>query len=270
MTTFQAFILGIIQGITEFLPISSSGHLVLTPYLLKWQIPEEQVFIFDVLVQFGSLVAVILYFRKDLWSIITGTFTALGKPKPFQKPEVRLGFSILLASIPAIIFGLLLKDQVSEAFNNPMFTVLALAFTAFLLLMAERIGTRSKQMEEIGWLDALVIGTFQVLALFPGVSRSGSTITGGMMRNIGRRAAARFSFLMAIPVMIGATALATLDLLNVPSFEEFIIPVLVGFITAAIVSYLSIHWLLNFLTNHSLYYFSIYLILITTLILLLR
>jgi len=267
MTTFQAFILGIVQGITEFLPISSSGHLVLTPYLLNWQIPEDQVFIFDVLVQFGSLLAVIIYFRNDLWSILSVTFSSLGKPQFQQKMEVRLGVSIILASIPAIIFGFLLKSQVANAFNNPLFTIVSLSFTAILLIVAERFGDRSKNVEEITWQDALVIGAFQVMALFPGVSRSGSTITGGMLRNLGRRSAARFSFLMAIPVMIGASVLATFDLLTAPNVGEFIAPVLVGFLTAAIVSYLSIHWLLKFLANHPLYYFSIFLIILITIIL---
>jgi undecaprenyl-diphosphatase len=270
MTILQAFILGIVQGITEFLPISSSGHLVLTPYLLNWQIPEEQVFIFDVLVQIGSLVAVIVYFREDLWSILSVTFASLGKPEPYKKPEVRLGIYLILASIPAIVFGFFLKNIIEYAFINPSFTVLSLIFTAFLLIIAEQIGKRRKQLTEISWLDAMVIGIFQVLALFPGVSRSGSTITGGMLRDLDRPSAARFSFLMAIPVMIGAGALTAVDLFSTPNLSEFVLPVLVGFITAGIVSYLSIHWLLRFLVNHPLYYFSIFLIVLTTLVLVLK
>lgn len=270
MTILQAFILGIVQGITEFLPISSSGHLVLTPYLLGWQIPEEQVFIFDVLVQIGSLVAVILYFWKDLWSILTSTLASLGKPEEYKKTEVRLGFYIILASIPAVIFGLLLKNQVADAFSKPMATVLALTLTAMLLIVAELFGRRTKKLEEIGWQNAVLIGFFQVLALFPGISRSGSTITGGMLSQLDRQSAARFSFLMAVPIMLGAGALTAVELFAIQNLGQFILPLVVGFITSAIVSYFSIDWLLKFLVRYPLYYFSIFLIILTTLILVLK
>jgi len=270
MTLIQAFVLGIVQGITEFLPISSSGHLVLTPYLLNWQFPEEQVFVFDVIIQIGSLVAVIAYFRKDIKSITMATLSSLGKPEEYKKPEVRLGLYIILASIPAVIFGLLLKDIVASAFTDPMFTVISLIFTAILLILAEQFGKRTKKLTDIGWLDALVIGFFQVLALFPGISRSGSTITGGMLRKLDRRSAARFSFLMAIPVMLGAGVLAAVDLFAVPNLDQFILPLLVGFITSAIVSYLSIQWLLDFLVDNPLYYFSIFLIVMSTLVIVLK
>ncbi len=267
MTILQAFILGIVQGITEFLPISSSGHLVLVPYLLDWQLPEEQVFVFDVLVQIGTLVAVIIYFRQDLWSILSVTVSSLKKPDATQKLEVRLFIFIVLASVPAVIFGLLLKEVVRSAFSNPSITVLSLIFTAVLLIIAEQAGRRTKTFDQIGWLDALLMGLFQVLSLFPGVSRSGSTITGGMLRDLDRPAAARFSFLMAIPVMVGAGVVAALDLTSTPDLINFIFPLTVGFLTAAVVGYLSIHWLLRFLANHPLYYFSIFLIALTTLIL---
>jgi len=270
MTVIQAIILGIVQGITEFLPISSSGHLVLTPYLLHWEIPEEQVFVFDVLVQIGTLVAVIIYFWKDLWSIFTVTVSSLGKAGSMKKPEVQMAGYLVLASMPAFIFGVVLKDSVEFAFANPKLSVLSLMITAFFLIVAEQVGKRTKTFTSIGWRDALVMGLFQVMALFPGISRSGSTITGGMLRNLDRPSAARFSFLMAIPVMVGAGAFTAVDLFTTPGLNELILPLLVGFITAAIVGYLSIHWLLRFLAHHPLYNFSIYLIALTTLILVLR
>ena len=270
MTVIQAFILGIVQGVTEFLPISSSGHLVLTPYLLDWNIPEEQVFVFDVLVQIGTLLAVIVYFWKDLWSILSVSWSSLGKKGSFQKPEVQMGVNLVVASIPAFFFGLVLKNAVELAFTDPKFTVMSLIFTAYLLILAEWIGKRSKKLSQINWLDALVMGIFQVVSLFPGVSRSGSTITGGMLRELDRSSAARFSFLMAIPVMVGAGTLAAIDLFATPGLGDFILPLLVGFFTAAVVGYLSIHWLLRYLANHPLYYFSIYLIALTTLIIVLK
>lgn len=270
MTAFQAFILGIVQGITEFLPVSSSGHLVLTPYILDWHIPEEQVFVFDVLVQIGTLVAVIAYFWKDLWAILRVTATTFWKPGAFQQDEVRLGAYLIVATIPAVLFGVLFKDAVEAAFSNPSFTIAALIFTALLLNAAERASKRTRTMDEIGWTDALLVGIFQVLALFPGVSRSGATISGGMFRNLDRASAARFSFLMAVPVMLGAGGLALFDLFAVPDMEAFLVPMGIGFITAGVVGYFSIRWLLRYLTHNSLTTFSIYLIVISTLILVLK
>ena len=194
MTVLQAFLLGIVQGLTEFLPISSSGHLVLIPYLFNWQIPEEQVFVFDVLVQVGTLIAVIAYFWGDLWGIVKALFAAIRQPEARQKQEVRLAWYLVLATIPAVVLGLLFKDTVEAAFSSPRMTAAFLALTALLLLIAEWVGKRTKEMREIKWLDALWVGVAQALSLFPGVSRSGATITGGMIRDLKRPAAARFLF----------------------------------------------------------------------------
>jgi len=181
-----------------------------------------------------------------------------------------MGVYLILASIPAFVFGMILKSTVELAFTNPKITVLSLIFTAFLLILSEQVGKRTKKLTQINELDALVMGIFQAVSLFPGVSRSGSTIAGGMLRGLDRPSAARFSFLMAIPVMVGAGTVAAFDLFAAPGLGDLILPLLVGFITAAIVGYLSIHWLLRFLANHPLYYFSIYLIALTTLILVLK
>ena len=143
MTILQAIILGIVQGLTEFLPISSSGHLVLTPYLLGWQIPEEQVFVFDVLVQIGTLLAVIAYFWKDLWSILTRFLAGFWKKEAYQEFEVRMGLYLILATIPAVVLGLALKDTVEAAFSSPDFTLLALIFTAVLMIAAR--GARARR-----------------------------------------------------------------------------------------------------------------------------
>jgi undecaprenyl-diphosphatase len=270
MTNLQALILGIVQGLTEFLPVSSSGHLVLVPYLLEWQIPEEQVFVFDVLVQLGTLVAVLIYFWEDLWTIATAFLTSFWKREAYNRNEVRLGWYLILATIPAVVLGLLFKDTVEAAFSNPRMTAAFLAFTALLLVGAESFGKRSRTMDQLTWQDALTIGLFQVLALFPGVSRSGATITGGMTRNLDRRGAARFSFLIAVPAMLGAGVLATIDLLKIPDLGSFLAPMLIGFAAAAVVGYLSIHWLLRYLTRNPLYYFAAYLVAVSTLVIVLK
>jgi undecaprenyl-diphosphatase len=258
MTILQALILGIIQGLTEFLPISSSAHLVIAPYILDWQIPAQQEFIFDVLVQVGTLLAVITYFWKDLVAIVRAFLLGLVHKQPFADPLSRLGWYLILATIPAIIIGAAIKNMVEQAFNNPIATAIFLIVTAALLIIAERFGQRNRQLEHLTWKDSLVIGLFQVLSLFPGVSRSGSTITGGMVRNLDRRTAARFSFLMSVPVMLGAGLWAIKDLVNIPNLSSYLPVVAVGILAAALVGYLSIRWLLSYLTHRPLYIFAIY------------
>lgn len=258
MSLLQAIILGIVQGLTEFLPISSSGHLVIVPFLLGWEIPEEHVFVFDVLVQMGTLMAVIVYFRKDLWAIISGFLQGLAYRRPFSTLKARMGWYLLLATIPAGLFGIFVKDRVESAFNSPVATALFLLVTAALLTISEWIGRRSRPLDSIHWKDALWMGCAQALSVFPGVSRSGSTIAGGLSRHLERPAAARFSFLMSIPVMLAAGLLAGLDLLEVPNLGSFLPIIAAGFVTSAIVGYLSIHWLLSYLARHSLRSFAIY------------
>lgn len=258
MTIWQALILGIIQGITEFLPISSSGHLVITPFLLNWSIPEEYIFPFDVLVQMGTLVAVIIYFRKYLISIIIAVFKGIINKDPFGTSDAKLGWLVVLSTIPAIFGGLFLEDQVEAAFQSIQFTAYFLLFTALMLWLAEKLSDRIKKMEEISTLDAFIIGCFQVLAIFPGVSRSGSTIAGGLLRKLKREEAAKFSFLMSIPVMLGAGVMSINDLVNLPDLSSFLPLLSVGFVAAGIVGFLSIHWLLQFLNKNKLSYFSIY------------
>jgi undecaprenyl-diphosphatase len=267
MTLFQSILLGLIQGLTEFLPISSSAHLVITPYLLGWRIPAQNQFIFAVLVQLGTLVSVIVYFWQDLAGILKAFLAGILHRKPFTEPKALLGWYLILATIPAVVFGLLIKDLVEQAFTSPIATALFLLVTAAMMIIAERMGRKTRTLEQLSWLDALVIGIFQVISLFPGVSRSGATITGGMLRHLTRSTAARFSFLMSVPVMIGAGIIALLDLFRIPNFLIQLPTVFAGFLSAAIVGYLSIRWLLAYLSRRSLYVFAGYCILLSFIIL---
>jgi len=269
MTFLQSFILGIIQGLTEFLPVSSSAHLVLVPFILDWRIPESQVFPFDVLVQIGTLLAVIVYFWKDLWNIIRSFIQALIRRKPFETGEARMGWYLILATIPAGLAGVFLKDSVEAAFNNPRISAVFLFVTALFLMAAEFFSRRSRKLEQMTWFDALIVGIFQAFSIFPGISRSGSTITGGMLRHLERPAAARFAFLMSIPIMLAAGIFSLPDLLKVPDLGSFLPILMVGFITAAVVGYLSIHWLLSFVNKRSLVYFAAYCVLFASAVLIL-
>jgi undecaprenyl-diphosphatase len=267
MTFLQSIILGIVQGLTEYLPVSSSAHLVLVPYLLKWTIPASQIFPFDVLVQLGTLMAVILYFWKDIVSILKSFFKGLIDKEPFKDPQARLGWYLILATIPAGIVGILIKSQVESAFSSPRATAYFLFITAALLILSDAIGKRTRQTEDINWWDALWIGLFQAISVFPGISRSGASITGGMTHNLDRSSSARFSFLMSIPVMLGAGLVSLKDLAAVPNLMNFLPMILVGFTAAFIVGYLSIHWFLSFIRRQKLWYFAVYCVVLAGLVL---
>ena len=269
MTLFQAFILGVVQGLTEFLPISSSGHLVLVPFLFGWELNPEKVFPFDTLVQMGTLVAVTIYFWNDLASIAKAVFKALGERKPFSTQQARLGWLLVVATIPAGVAGLLLEDVIEAAFQSVRATAIFLFLTAALLLIAEQLGKRKREMQNLTWKDALWIGFAQVLALFPGVSRSGSTIAGGMTRDLKRGDAARFSFLMSLPIMLAAGGYSVYKLLKMPGLNDFLPVMAIGFITAGVVGYFSIRWLLGYLQEHSFKGFAIYCAAVAVIILIL-
>jgi undecaprenyl-diphosphatase len=258
MTFIQSLILGLVQGLTEFLPVSSSAHLVLVPFVLNWTLDPTKAFIFDVLVQLGTLVAVIAYFWKDLLAILKAVIAGIRDKKPFEEVYSRLGWFIILATIPAGLGGLLLKSKVEAAFANPIMTAVLLFVTAIMLTLAEIFSPKERNLESVSALDALVIGFFQLLAIFPGISRSGATISGGLSRGLKREAAARFAFLMSIPVMLAAGLLSVLDLLKIPDLGSFLPVLSVGFIAALVVGYLSIRWLLNFLKSRSLIPFAVY------------
>lgn len=258
MTFLQAIILGIVQGLTEFLPISSSGHLVIVPFLLRWALPEDQVFPFGVLVQLGTLLAVIIYFRKDLWSILKAFFSGIFQRKPFADSQARLGWYLILATIPAGILGILLKSKVESVFQSITWTAVFLLVTAVFLFIAEKIGRRNRDIDEMNWKDALWIGAWQAISIFPGISRSGATMTGGLTRNYDRTSSARFSFLMSIPVMLAAGVLSVIDLFKVSNLSAFLPKLAAGFIIAAIVGYFAIHFFLKLIARHSLLWFALY------------
>jgi undecaprenyl-diphosphatase len=258
MTAFQALILGIVQGATEFLPVSSSGHLVLVPWILGWQIDPQAGFVFDVLVQWGTLLAVVVYFWHELVDLVRAALVGLLHGRPFESAAARMAWLLVLASLPAAVLGLAFKDQVEATFSQPRMVFAFLLVTAGLLAISEWLGHRSRSMDGMRWTDALWIGCAQVLSLFPGISRSGSTIAGGMTRDLRRPDAARFAFLMAVPIMIGAGLVAVRDLLRAPDVAAQLGNVAVGFAAAAVVGYLAIRWLLRYLSHRPLTVFIAY------------
>jgi undecaprenyl-diphosphatase len=258
MSLFQAIVLGIVQGLTEFIPISSSAHLVLVPWILGWEFEPEPAFIFNVLVQLGTLAGVIAYFRRDLVSLVRAAMRGLASGRPLADPVSRLAWLIALASLPAAAAGVLIKDLVESAFGSPVAVCAFLVVTAALLWVGERIGQRQRLLDALTPLDAIWVGIGQAFALFPGISRSGATITAGLLRHLRRPDAARLSFLMSVPVMLGAGAIALLDLASIPTSSSLLPPLAAGFASAAVVGYFSIHWLLGYLARRPLGPFALY------------
>lgn len=259
MGWWQALLLGVVQGATEYIPVSSSAHLVLVPWLLGWPQPEgNTVFAFDVLVQWGTLVGVFAYFWRDIWQIVHYVLIGIVRGQPLAAPEARLGWAVVLGSLPAVVSGLMFKDAVEAVFGEPRYVAWLLLGTALILLVADRLGRRQRTLQHLGWLDALVIGVWQVAALLPGISRSGATIGGAMLRNFDRTSAARFSFLLSVPALLGAGLLSLGDLIQAGNLGAQLPSLALGFVAAALTGYLCIRWLLSFLVRHSLCVFACY------------
>ncbi|MBW7958778.1 MAG: undecaprenyl-diphosphate phosphatase [Candidatus Promineofilum sp.] len=254
MSLLEAILLGIIQGATEFLPISSSGHLVLLPAIFNLAQPD---LVMIGLVHAGTLLAVIGYFLRDLIAIGRAWLTGIIRRDPLSDDNSRLGWFMLLGSIPAGIFGLALKDFLERQFESPVAAAAGLLVTAAILVIGERLLRGTKPISKLTAVDTLIIGTMQVLALLPGISRSGTTITAGLWRGLDRPSAARFSFLVGLPAIAGAGLLSILDIFS----ANGTLPIghyLAAFVAAAVTGYLCIAFLLNWLRSHSLYLFAAY------------
>jgi undecaprenyl-diphosphatase len=266
---FQAFLLGVLQGATEFLPVSSSGHLVLVPWLLQW--PASGL-AFDAVVHWGTAVAVIVYFWRD-WVALVGAairslpligqrlraaLTSGQSSLNLLQSETRLAWLILLGTLPAALLGYLLEDFFEEMFGRPAAAAGFLLVTAVLLVAGERLGRRERDLDTLNWLDALWVGLAQALAIFPGISRSGSTIAAGLGRGLLRESAARFSFLLATPIILGAGLLKVVDLAQMGGLAAQAPTLIVGFVSAAVVGWGCIHFLMRYLQRRRLYPFAIY------------
>ena len=256
MDLFRAAVLGIVQGLTEFLPISSSGHLILIRRLFEW---EDQGLSFDVGLHLGTLVALLVYFWRDWWTMITVGLQDLGRHQFHfreHRNESRLIWLIALGSVPAAILGLAFDSWIEENLRQPWLIAIALALFATVLLLADRVGRKERTIERIGVKDAILIGLAQAVALFPGVSRSGVTMSMGLFRDLKRDDAARFAFLLGTPAFVGAALFKSKDLLDESSRQTG--ELFVGFVFSAVVGFAVIHFLLRYLRTQSLVPFVVY------------
>lgn len=258
MNVFQAVVLGMVQGLTEFLPISSSAHLKVVPVALHWGDPGVA---FTGIIQLGSIAAVLWYFWSDLAQITTGVIKSI-RTSDYQSTEFKMALGIGLGTIPIIFFGLLIKIFIPDYDNSPLRSMAAIGcasiFMGLLLGIAEQIGKRKRNIEELTVQDGILMGLAQAMALIPGVSRSGSTITAGLFVGLERATAARFSFLLGIPSITLAGLVELKDSLGAGLGDGGMVSLVVGTISAAAFSYIAIAWLIRYLQTQNTWVFVWY------------
>lgn len=249
MDLLQAAVLGIVQGLTEFLPISSSGHLRIVPAFFGWEDPGAA---FTAVIQLGTMAAVVLFFRADLLRIARTWFASLRDPSRRRELDARVGWYLILATIPISIFGLAFSDQIENGARDLYLIGIMLIVFGIVLLIAEKVSTRERDLTNITGRDALVVGFAQALALVPGVSRSGATITAGLLLGFDRVAAARFSFLLSVPAVVLSGLFEMRHVIDGTAEGAVgVAPTAVATVLAFITGYASIAFLLKFLTTHS-------------------
>ncbi|MGB3307297.1 MAG: undecaprenyl-diphosphatase UppP [Thermomicrobiales bacterium] len=272
MELWQAIVLGIVQGLTEFLPVSSSAHLVIFPWLFDW---ETSSLSFDAALHLGTLVAVIAYFWRDITGMLAAIPVALGRPAYLlttpgdelanRQRDGRLGLLIVIATVPGLVAGLLLESKIDKFFHTAENSRGAIAMIATMLIVvglilgwADKTASHRRSLTGMRWMDAVIIGLVQATAIFPGVSRSGSTISAGLFRGLKRADAARFSFLAGMPLILGAGVKGLIDAADEGMSSHDVTLFLAGGITAAIVGFFAISGLLKFLQRQSTMVFVVY------------
>ncbi len=258
-TLIQAIVMGIVQGLTEFLPVSSSGHLIVVPFLLGWRDPFITSLAFSVVLHMGTLVALLAYFWRDWARLVPAGLAALRDRSFRGDPDRKLAWLILATMPPAVAAGVLLNDVIEAQVREPLLVALMLVIGAAILWVADRLGRHADEMERLGFGGAILIGCAQAIALVPGISRSGISISAALALGLTREAAARFSFLMAAPIIAGAGAWEVRKLVTGEAgvAVEFG-PLVAGFAAALVSGIVAIAWLLRYLRSHPMTIFVLY------------
>jgi undecaprenyl-diphosphatase len=265
LSWFQAVVLGAVEGITEFIPISSSGHLRIVPSLFGWPDPGAA---FTAVTQLGTVLALLIFFARDLWRIASAWTRSLWMPAMRGDHDARMGWYIIIGTIPVSVLGLVFKDSIESTFRNLALVSVALIVMGVLLYVIDRVCEHRRQVEDVTLTDGIYIGLAQALALIPGVSRSGATITAGRLLRFDRAAAARFSFLLSVPA-ITLSGLYEARHLTDPGGGPSWGPTLLATVVAFVVGYASIAWLLRYLVKHTMLIFAGYRVVLGVLLLLL-
>jgi undecaprenyl-diphosphatase len=256
MDAIQAIILGIVQGLTEFLPISSTGHLRIVPAFFGWEDPGAA---FTAVTQLGTMAAILIYFRQDLWKILVATLRSVRTDRWRSADlDAKLGWYIILGTIPIGLFGLAFKDQIESGARSLYLIGAALILFSFVILRAEAAGKQDRDISGITPRDGLIIGVFQAIALIPGVSRSGATISGGLFLGFTRIQAARYSFLLSIPAVVLSGLLELRSIGDDAHANAGAVPTAIATLLAFIVGYATIDFLLKFVARHSIAVFCSY------------
>lgn len=261
----QYVFLGVIQGFTEPIPISSSGHLLIFKNLFNFDMLND--INFEIVVNFGSFIAICFLYRKEIISIIKDFFMFIKTKKDTYKENYKYAWLIVIGTIPAGLFGIILKDKIDAVSDNVKLVGIALLITALALFLIKDFKGK-KEKNEITIFDSIVIGLFQVIALFPGISRSGSTIVGGMTRDLKRDSAVNYSFMLYLPISLATMALGVKDLIETPNISSLALPYTLGMIASAIVTYFSAKWFINIMKKGKLGIFSIYCLIVGILVIL--
>jgi undecaprenyl-diphosphatase len=267
MSLLEAIVLGIVQGLTEFLPISSTGHLRIVPAFLGWEDPGAA---FTAVTQLGTMAAVLLYFREELARIARAWLASVRNRSKRSELDARIGWYIILGTVPIGVFGVLFKDQIETAARDLYVIGVALIVLGLVLAAADHVGKRQRKLEDVETKDGFWVGAAQALALIPGVSRSGATITAGLFLGLNRAAAAKFSFLLSVPAVVLSGLFELASIIDGEEGEHVgAVELLVATACAFVVGYASIAFLLRFLANHTMFVFVAYRVVLGTLVLVL-
>lgn len=268
MTIFEAVLLGVIEGVTEFLPVSSTGHLTIAENLLGHSINSPDITAFTAIVQIGAILATVLYFSRDLWRILTAWLRGLFAPAA-RNADYRFGWAVVLGSLPIGLAGLIFKDQIEGSLRSLWVVAIALISWSFVMWWADRHARQNRHERDITWRDTLIIGLVQCLSLVPGVSRSGATLSAGLVRGLDRVAVTRLSFFLSIPALLAAGTLQAVTQFENISGGVGWGPTLTATAVSFVVAYGVVAWLLKYVARHSFSIFIIYRLLIGTILLIL-
>jgi len=269
MNVLEAILLGAVEGLTEFLPISSTGHLTVLEKLLGYQIDDPDITAFTAIIQSGAVLATLLFFRRDLWRFLTAWVRGILAPGERANADYKFAWALILGTIPIGIVGLLFQDAIETTLRNLWFVGCAMIGFSFVMLFADRTATQEREESQVTWRDTLIIGLAQCLAVVPGISRSGATMSAGLLRGLDRVTATKMAFFLSIPALTGATLLQA-----VTKFDEIADGVgwtatLVATFTSFVVAYIAVAWLLRFIAHHTYTVFIVYRVTLGSLVLIL-
>ena len=258
MNIVAAVLLGAVEGITEFLPVSSTGHLTIAEKLLGYHIEDADITAFTAIIQSGAVLATVLFLRRDIARIVPAWLRGLVSARARDNPDYRFGWAVILGSIPIGVVGLLFQDTIETTLRSLWFVAGALIAWSAVMAFADHAATQTRHEDDVTWTDTLIIGVVQCLALIPGVSRSGATMSAGLLRDLDRVAVTRLSFFLSIPALLGATVLQVVQQYGDISHGVGWVNTIVATAVSFVVAYASVAWLLRYVARHTYLVFIVY------------